>query len=275
MSKKTARVMTAGILTIAMVMILSGIALGTTLKITLKDGTIVQYDTEGIKSMEFIEEAASSLQAANPAQQWVSGTPFIAEEFDGPLGSLWERIEVIGGNFGQFAKIANGELTIVVPPGNSWGKTGIMTSAPAFTVDAGMAAKPVRILVEFNQDKTENVLIGLSETKHPDMWLLQNVWAAMNRNPEADETQFLLLNTQGEPAGNPNAIAPGRPNPKLAMLTVWPGKVEFRNLETGESITSNFPWIRVGSPVYFYIFSHPWNEHGAARMSVKSIRFYR
>lgn len=275
MSTKTTRIMTASILTVALVMIFSGIVLGTTLKITLKDGTVVQYDTSAIKSMEFIEGTASSSSSSVPAQQWVSGTPFIVEEFDGPLGTLWERIEVIGGNFSQFARIENGELTVSVPPGNSWGKTGIMSAAPAFTVDEGMSARPVRILIEFNQEKTENVLIGLAETKHPDMWLLQNVWAAINRNPEANETQFLLLNTQGEPGGNPDAMAPGRPNPKLILLSVWPGKVEMRNLETAEAITAGFPWIRVGSPVYFYIFSHPWAEHGPARMSVKSIRFYR
>lgn len=275
MSKKTARIIAAGTLAIALVALLSGIALGTTLKITLKDGTVVQYDTGSIKSMEFIEGPGSGASSASNAQQWISGTPFIAEEFDGPLGSLWERIEVIGGNFGKFAKIANGELTIVVPPGNSWGKTGIMTAAPAFTVDAGMSAKPVRMLVEFNPDQTENVLIGLAESKNPDMWLLQNVWAAMNRNPGANETQFALLNTQGEPGTNPGSVAPGRPNPRFILLSVWPGKVELRNLETNESIMANFPWIRVGSPIYFYIFSHPWAENGPAKMSVKSIRFYK
>ncbi len=209
------------------------------------------------------------------ADAGITGTPAMIEEFEEPLSSLWDKIEVVGGNFNKFAKVANGELTIDVPSGNSWGKTGILSAFPMLTVESGMSTRPARILVEFNQQLTENVLLALSEIKNPDVWLTTNVWANYMKKPGSADTNFILVSSQGEGAPTDKATRSDRPIPKYLMLTIWPGKVEFKDLDTKETLTANYPWIKVGTPIYFYAFVHPWEMGGPAKMSIKSIKIYK
>jgi hypothetical protein len=209
------------------------------------------------------------------ADAGITGAPAMIEEFEGPLSSLWEKIEVVGGNFSRFAKVENGELTVDVPSGNSWGKTGIMSAFPMLTVESGMSTRPARVLVEFNQQLTENVLLALSEIKNPDVWNTTNVWANFMKKPGSADTNFILVSSQGEGAPTDKATRNDRPVPKYLLLTIWPGKVEFKDLDTKETLIGSYAWIKVGTPIYFYAFVHPWEMGGPAKMSIKSIRIYK
>lgn len=222
-----------------------------------------QASTEGVKGADVLSEAG------------LAGTPSMVEDFEGPLSSLWERLEVVGGNFSRFAKVANGELTVDVPSGNIWGKTGILSSFPMFTVESNMSTKPVKVLVELNEKLSENVLLALSGIKNPDVWLTTNVWASFMKKPGSADTNFLLTSSQGDGAPLDKVTRSNRPNPKYLLLTIWPGKVEFQDLDTKETLTANYPWLKVGTPVYFYAFVHPWESGGPAKMSIKSIKIFK
>jgi len=194
------------------------------------------------------------------------------DEFESGLSPIWEPIQVVGGNFQKFAKIANGKLVVTVPENNSWGKTGIMTKSPAFTVDSGMKDNPLKIVFDFDSKNTTGYVIALSQSKHPDVYGVQNVWFHWGL-PSFTEGIAYILNYQNKSESGGNVKTAARA-PKTVTMSVRPGNVEV-SASDSTRLSCDISWLKEGVPVYVYIFSHPWNQNGSASFSLESVQFVK
>ena len=59
------------------------------------------------------------------------------------------------------------------------------------------------------------------------------------------------------------------------MLTIWPAKVELKDLDTNEKFDGSYTWLKEGATPYLFVFANPIMQGNAAKMAVKSIRVYR
>ena len=251
---------TTPIATAVCIILTSCLAVASTMVIRMQDGTSVSYDTGQISAVTFADAPVSS-QSGTP--------PLLMEDFSAGLSSMWEPIQVVGGNFGRFASVANGRLAVSVPAGNSWGKTGIMSRTPLFSVDPGMAANPLKLTFEFDPNATTGYVIALSQAKDADVWRVQNAWFHWGR-PTLIEGKAYLVNTQNSGDKGGESRTPSQA-PKSVTLSVRPGSVEAVTSH-GSRIHAQISWLKAGVPVYLYIFSHPWNQHDAASLALTSIK---
>ncbi|HOA15352.1 MAG TPA: hypothetical protein PLT03_01700 [Bacillota bacterium] len=219
-------------------------------------------------SSVFIQAAAS-----DPAPG-ITGTPVIVEEFENGLSSMWATLGYSGGDFQKFAKVENGQLVVSVPKGNGAGRTGIMSAEPLFKVNAAMKDDPVRIVIEFDQANTDNFVVALSAVKDQNAWKLPNLWVFWNRISGTDRSHFGISSIQGEGDYRTNSEKSGRPVPRYLMLTIWPGRVELKDLETNERFDGSYTWLKEGAAPYLFVFANPIMQGNAAKMAVKSIRVY-
>ncbi|MBP7110645.1 MAG: hypothetical protein KBB09_03645 [Firmicutes bacterium] len=219
-------------------------------------------------SSVFIQAAAS-----DPAPG-ITGTAVIVEEFDNGLSSLWATLGYSGGDFQKFAKVENGQLVVSVPKGNGAGRTGIMSAEPLFKVNAAMKDDPVRIVIEFDQANTDNFVVALSAVKDQNAWKLPNLWVFWNRISGTDRSHFGISSIQGEGDYRTNSEKSGRPVPRYLMLTIWPGRVELKDLDTNERFDGSYTWLKEGAAPYLFLFANPIMQGNAAKMAVKSIRVY-
>lgn len=226
-----------------------------------------------VTALIILVSLAASADAANPVPG-LTGIPVIEDEFDGALSSLWTGIGYSGGDFQKFAKLEGGALRIVVPQGSGLGRTGIVSAAPLFTVSQAMKFDPVRILVEFDQSATDNIVLALGAVKDPNAWKLPNLWVFWNRIAGTDSSHFGISSIQGEGDYRTNSQKKGRPVPHYLLLTIWPGKAELKDPDTNESFDGSYTWLKEGASVYFYVFANPIMQGSPAKMAVKSIRVY-
>lgn len=204
----------------------------------------------------------------------ITGDPVIEDEFDGALSSLWTGIGYSGGDFQKFAKLEDGVLKVFVPQGSGLGRTGIMSTAPLFTVNRAMKSDPVRILIEFDQNATDNLVVALSAVKDANAWKLPNLWVFWNRITGTDSSHFGISSIQGEGDYRTNSQKKGRPAPHYLLLTIWPGKAELKDPDTNESFDGSYSWLKEGTAAYLYVFANPIMQGNAAKMAVRSIRVY-
>jgi hypothetical protein len=238
-------------------------AVATTMTVHLKDGTVAKFDTSKIASVTYSETVSTTQPQTNK--------PVLEESFRSGLSGTWEPIAVVGGDYNRFAKITPGLLEVNVPAGNHWTKTGIMSAKPLFTVTAGMETAPVRIELTFDAARTTGCVIGLTEAKDADMWRQQNVWFHFGVTSPT-ETFSYLVNTQNGAESYGTAKGPASA-PTTVILTITPGFVRVET-STGMKGEGKFSWLRVGAPVYFYIFTHPKGDQGPAAFALQSIRMY-
>lgn len=243
------------------VLVCACLAQAASMVIRFNDGRTVVHDTSRISSITFDVDQQAGIPNA--------GAYLLNEEFVGGLSGLWEPIQVVGGNFARFAALSQGKLVVSVPPGNSWGKTGIMSRTPLFTVDGGMSMNPLKLSFEFAPEQTTGYIIALAQPKDADVWRVQNYWFHWGQ-PSMISGRVYVANTQnsgdkgGESATPPQA-------PATVTLAIRPGSVEATTSQ-GTRLAMNLGWLKPGVPVYLYVFSHPWNQHGAASFALKSIR---
>lgn len=232
-------------------------ALTSNVVIKFQDGSSVTYDSSKISSITFSESQTSA-----------GGNVLFTEEFAGDIGRVWEPIEVVGGNFKKFARVEYNTLKVVVPENNSWGKTGIMSKTPLFSVDEGMSSNPLKMVFTFDPDNTTGFVIALSREKNPDIWLEQNVWFHWG-TPTISEGRAYITNSQNE------AVKPGIKTPttapKTLSLLVFPGKVEV-TLFKGSNLSINISWLKPGVRAYLYVFSSPWRYGERASFALRSIK---
>lgn len=213
--------------------------------------------------------ATVTLPAEQVGPQDSAGRLLFAETFDRGLSSMWEPIQVVGGHFGRFASVGYGRLAVSVPAGHSWGKTGIMTGSALFPLSVEMAYRPLQLTFDFDANGTTGYIIALSQAKDADVWRVQNAWFHWGR-PNPHEGKAYLVNTQNSADKGGDCSTPFRA-PERVTLKVRPGRVEATT-SYGSRIDAGISWLRVGVPIYIYIFSHPWNQSEAASFVLKSIR---
>jgi len=216
--------------------------------------------------------ATVSLPSDEAVREDSEGISLLTETFNGGLSSTWEPIQVVGGNFARFASVGNGKLSVSVPAGNSWGKTGIMTGKALFPLSADMADKPLKLTFDFDAKATTGYVIALSQAKDADVWRVQNVWFHWGISKPQEGTAY-LVNTQNSADKGGDCKTPPRA-PKSVTLVVRPGSVEATT-SYGSKIAANISWLKEGVPVYIYVFSHPWKQNEAASFVLRSIRIHQ
>jgi hypothetical protein len=211
----------------------------------------------------------SAVLAAFCAVPAVAGVRITEEFKGGKLSALWEPIGVAGGSFKRFARLDPGKLTVSVPAGNSWGKTGVMSREPLFTVEESMAKTPLTIDFAFGNDAGTGYCIVLSAVKDPDVWRQPNVWLHWSRKSD-EEGAFYFANTQdsGEDYGEARTAAKAD---RMVTLSVSPETVKV-DTSQGKHLTGSFSWLKAGTPVHLYVFSHPLHAGGPAGLVLHSIR---
>lgn len=187
---------------------------------------------------------------------------------------MWATAGYSGGDYQKFARVEGGTLIVSVPKENGAGRTGIMSAEPLFKVNAAMKQDPVRIVIEFDQAATDNFVVALSAAKDQNAWKLPNLWIFWNRISGTDRSYFGISSVQGEGDYRTNSEKKGRPVPHYLMLTIWPGKVALKDLDTQESFDGSYTWLKEGAAPYLYVFANPIIQGNAAMLAVKSIRVY-
>ena len=213
--------------------------------------------------------APAPTPAPEPKAPVAEAKPLFTEDFGPGYDKTWSPIQVVGGNFAAFAKAGSGALKVVVPAGNSWGKTGLMTKAPLFTVKDEMAAAPLKLEFAFEPEETTGYVIALSAAQIADIWVTQNLWLHYCPTTPAKGT-FNFVNTQngGENYGANEVVGKA---PETVTLFLKPASARFET-SNGGSKEGTFSWMKTGTPVYAYVFSHPCAESGPAAFTLRSVR---
>ena len=94
------------------------------------------------------------------------------------------------------------------------------------------------------------------------------------RHPTGGGAAANLVNTQ-----NTNDSAPYLPNipsqaPSTATLAVRPGHVQMCT-STGWGMEGDYAWLKTGTKVFAYVFSHPYDEQMPSQMLLTSVRANR
>jgi hypothetical protein len=252
------------------------IVCGAPMTIIFQNGATVTYDTDEIKSITF--SGAPMAPAASP-----SGLPFsiaqpsMTEDFDNGLGNRWDPVAVVGGDFGRFARFESGRLVVNVPQGNSWGKTGIQSRQPVFTVDRSFETQPGLILIKTDPSLTTGFVITLASSWHSDVWVLQTVWVHIACTTDEGEGSVVFINTHGPEKYGSEGYLPITPAkaPEWVGLKVYPGKVALQLSGMDSPAVIDMGWIGEGTPVYLQVFSHPRTEGGPAAVAIDQIQVGR
>ncbi|MCR4427558.1 MAG: hypothetical protein NUW23_15480 [Firmicutes bacterium] len=269
--KHWARTTTVVILACLSALILSSVAIGSSIVIRFKDGTSVVYDLSKIESLTFSETAETQASLSS-----VPGKLVWSDEFEQGVSQVWEPIEVVGGKYNAFARVQSGSFVVSVPAGNYWGKTGLMTRNPLLTVDGAMENSPASVVFKFDPAGTTGFCLALSAYKDPDVWRVPNLWVAWVSHPTSGEARFAVVNTQGsEKAGSDGVQKTQALAPDTIRLQIRPGVVDVIPTGTGEPMTCQLGWLRTGTNIYVYVFSHPWDANLPASYTQQSVQVYR
>jgi hypothetical protein len=196
--------------------------------------------------------------------------PKFNEDFrSGKLSAVWEPLQAVGGSFKRFAKVESGRLVVSVPPGHGWGKTGIMSREPLFTVREAMAKTPLTVDFAFGDDRSTGYCIALSAVKDADVWRQANVWLHWAKKSEA-EGAFYFSNTQDREEDQGATKTEAKPS-RMVTLAISPETVKVTTSQ-GQHLSGTFSWLKAETPVYLYVFSHPAGDGGPADMVLHSIR---
>ena len=202
------------------------------------------------------------------------GSPESTETFDTPTSTTWVPIQAAGGDYTRFASVHDGELVVDVPAGNSWGKTGLRSKDPVFTVSDDMASNPYSVVLDFDSALTSGYVVALSPTVYDDIWTAQTVWAAFIRHPTAGGAYASLSNSQSTTDVAKTLTNVPLAAPASVAVTVRPAQAQFCS-SSGWGLEGNFAWLKTGTPVYAYVFCHPYDEGLPTKMAVKEIRVLR
>jgi len=252
------------------------IACGAPMTIVFNNGTTVSYDTDEIKSIVF-SGTPTMPEPSLPGSLFSIAQPMMIEDFQNGLGDRWDPVAVVGGDFGRFARFESGRLVVDVPHGNSWGKTGVQSKQPIFTVDRSFAAQPGLILIKTDPTLTTGFVITLASSWHNDVWVLQTVWVHVVSATDEGEGSVVFINTQGPEKYGSDGLLPIKPvkAPEWVGLKVYPGKVALQVSGMDSPAVIDMGWISEGTPVYLQVFSHPRAEGGPAAVAIDQIQVGR
>lgn len=249
---------------------------GAPMTIVFNNGSAVTYDTDEIKSITF------SGTPTMPASS-LSGCPFsiaqpaMIEDFQNGLGDRWDPVAVVGGDFGRFARFESGKLVVNVPQGNSWGKTGIQSRQPVFTVDRSFETQPGLILIKTDPKLTTGFVVTLASSWHPDVWVLQTVWVHIASATDEGDGFVVFINTHGPEKYGSEGLLEIKPSEarEWVGLKVYPGKVALQVSGMDSPAIIDMGWIGEGTPVHLQVFSHPRAESGPSAVAIDQIQVGR
>ena len=200
----------------------------------------------------------------------VAPLPFEAI-FDGVADPRWEPIGVAGGNFDSFARYENGTLVVDVPEGNSWGKTGLLSTEPIVTLDLRARITPARIELQLDPTAPENLNVALSGHKLADMWLDHQAWYTLSYVAERD---IWVMGIRSSPYHDwSREIDPAW------MAEHWDGRVSIDvgdgwtaiAVPGGPRLYAAVP-VDAGNALYAVVQAHAPGDDKAAALTLKSIK---
>jgi hypothetical protein len=169
----------------------------------------------------------------------------------GSLGSAWDTLAAVGGDFERFARFDGSGLAVSVPEGNSWGKTGLMAKEAMFTI----GRTPTKVTVGFDPGRTIGVCVAFAATRMADVALADNAWMSWVRSESGNDCW--IGNVQDAWGGRSPGVGSrlGRAPSSLAF-TLAPGT--FTMTPAGGATQSvAISWLQEGVAVYPYVFSCP------------------
>ncbi len=189
--------------------------------------------------------------------------------FHGREGPVWEPIGVAGGDFAKFARWGTGRLVIDVPPGNSWGKTGLLSAGPIVQLDERLDKTPFRLDLKVDARATSGLAFAIGTERQADMWPTNRLWVYLVRQ---DAGRFVLgLHRSGSQSWS-------RPLPADFVTGAWDGTLQ---VSLGRGWTSialpGGPLVRAptgfegGAALYASIVSHPAREHEASSLALEGV----
>ncbi|MBN2574226.1 MAG: hypothetical protein JXP73_06655, partial [Deltaproteobacteria bacterium] len=225
----------------------------------------------GVKSIKVIRGAACGAAGTIPAYSALPEVAVWSDDLAAGTDRYWTPIQAAGGDFAKFATAPAGELFVNVPAGNSWGKTGLRSDYFLFDVRDDMQATPLSLAFDFDPARTSGFVIALSPTVWDDIWAYENVWAAFVRHPTAGGAGANLVNTQN--AQDSSVALPNIPSqaPSTVTLAVRPGHVQMCT-STGWGMEGDYAWLKTGTKVHAYVFSHPYDSGMPAQMALGNVR---
>lgn len=184
--------------------------------------------------------------------------------FDGRENPAWEGFGVAGGDFGRFARYAGGALVVDVPKDNGWGKTGLMTVAPALHVERRSDRAHYRFIVRTDPQRTTGFVVALSPRRTPDMWPEHLVWISLIRS-EAGALELFLHQT---PYLSWGRAVTGSWNGELQVMLATDGIRAW--LPGGLSIRTPLG-VRDDNDYYLQVMAHPPKSYAPATLALKSV----
>lgn len=215
-----------------------------------------------------LEQTAGDVPAAEAPQAGVAplDTRVLASA---AAHSDWEPIGVAGGDFARFARWMDTGLAVDVPPGSSWGKTGLLSAAPVVELDERAYRTPYRIRVNVDPRATTGFAFALGGDKRPDMWPTNRLWVSLVRH---DGGRYMLA------VHRTNYEVWSRMIAASVVEKQWDGTLDidlginWSRVTMGNVTTirapAGFDWL---SKLHASIVSHPARENEAASLSLRSI----
>jgi hypothetical protein len=159
-------------------------------------------DEEGVTSGELLRrdgrmwvhgpqgQGQAVSEAADPLTM-VAHVPQVL--FDGDMSGKWIPYQSGGGKFKDFALIDKGMLIVDVPPGNTWGRTGMYSNGTVIGHPRG-AAEGVRLTAWFDPDASTDAIVSLvpGEAKTDDEWSHHHVRLGMHLEAGEDQQSMTL-----------------------------------------------------------------------------------
>jgi tetratricopeptide (TPR) repeat protein len=182
------------------------------------------------------------------------------------LGNSWDKLSAVGGNFDRFARFDGRGLSVDVPAGNSWGKTGLMAKQPMVK----LGKTPVTVTVAVDPARTSGFVVAFAATRHPDVALTNNAWMSWVRNDKGSGDLW-IGNVQDAWAGrNKGVSAPTSGQaPTPFVFTLEPGRMTVR--AAGQApVSVEIGWLKEGVDLYPHLFTHPTEAGKAASLALTS-----
>ena len=259
---------------LCVLMVVAQAAWAASITVRFNDGKEVTYDLpQGMADIEAITVSAGKAAAA-PLPGVTLKEVTLSETFDAGLGDRWAPTAAAGGNFERFARLEKGKVLVAVPAGNSWGKTGVRTTKPVFTMDDTMTARPMQIVLDFDPEATNGYIVAIAPESSPDVVHAMQSWFHWCRNPKGEAGMYLRNFRTGQVADlGPNAKYPPVA-PRQVAFSVSPGKVEVA-VSSGEKLSLPQAWLVPGTPVFVHVHSHPGPEGDPAGFALDTVTIGR
>jgi hypothetical protein len=224
-----------------------------------------------VKSIKVVRGTACGEAGSIPAYTAQPEAAVFADDLSGGIAKNWTPIQAAGGDYAKFATTPSGDLYVNVPANNTWGKTGVRSTYYMFDVRDDMLTVPLGLTFDFVPARTSGFVIALSPSVWDDIWAYENFWAAFVRHPTAAGATANIANTQN--SKDTSKSLPNIPSeaPSTVSLSVRPGHVQMCT-SSGWGMEGDYAWMKTGTKVYAYVFSHPYDSGMPTQMDLTNVR---